>query len=187
MTLVGRLRSVQIEGPRVRIRGLEKTDLSNTFAWRNDDRSLRWFKNATPLQWESHVSWYDKYQASDEAGCMFFVESSEGSPVGQSSIYNVDGDSAEVGRFLSQPELRGAGLFREALLLTLFAAFDLAHLKRVHLEVIENNDRAVRLYKSVGFEATGATDGLLQMDLTAERFGSIRDDLPFAITTQGSL
>jgi len=174
-----------IGGPTVRLRGLEERDLPHTLAWRNDDRSLRWFKNSTPLEFAPHCAWFHKYLADDGAGCMFFIEELDGSPVGQSSIYNLEGVRAEVGRFLSSPELRGRGLFREALVLTLWAAFELAKLDEVHLEVIANNERAIRLYESVGFVSQGESDGLVRMSLGRTQFDELESEIKAVVTTTG--
>lgn len=180
---VASLRSMTLKGPRVTLRGLAERDLPHTLAWRNDERSLRWFKSATLLEMTSHVAWFHRYLGDPSAGCMFFIEGADGGPIGQSSIYNIEGDSAEVGRFLSDPELRGAGLFREALLLTLHAAFAHGGLQQVHLEVIDTNERAIRLYESVGFERSGVKDGLLAMCLHSVRFAE-RDETPTYVITQ---
>lgn len=149
-----------------------------TMAWRNDERSLRWFKSAAPLQWESHLGWFTRYAQRDSPDCMFFAVTRSGVPVGQTSIYNfsTDGTRAEVGRFLSDPDLRGRGLFREALLLTLDIAFGVAGLREVFLEVFKDNERAIRLYRSVGFEQTGAdADGAtIRMELTGAHYAAAR-------------
>lgn len=174
-------RQIHLGGERIRLRGLEERDLPLTMRWRNDERSLRWFKNADPLGWDSHVSWFRRYQASDASDCMFFAETMDGVPVGQTSVYNFSmaGGRAEVGRFLSDPELRGRGLFREALILTLNAAFDRMGLNSVHLEVLANNDRAIRLYQSVGFENSMAEKepGVINMELSSDRFSAHKKDV----------
>ncbi len=183
---VAGLRNLTIDGPTVRLRGLSERDLPLTLAWRNDERSLRWFKSATPLEPEPHHAWFRRYTEDDSAGCMFFIEDRAGQPVGQSSIYNLEGQRAEVGRFLSSPELRGKGLFREALLLTPGAAFEIAGLEEVYLEVIATNERAIRLYESVGFvRHNGADDNLVAMRLDSSRFRSLGIAIPAQVTTTG--
>lgn len=155
------MRSFRSQGDLVILRSLEERDLPLTMQWRNDERSLRWFMSDRPLEWLPHVAWFTRYMASDSRDCMFFAETNEGVPVGQSSVYNFssDGRRAEVGRFLSDPDLRGRGFFREALLLTLDAAFGPLALDEVFLEVLADNARAIRLYESVGFESTHRTEG----------------------------
>lgn len=168
-----RARDIVRDGAAVRLRPLAREDLQSTLAWRNAPESLRWFKTAQPLQWESHLAWYENYRAGTGDDCMYFVETLAGEGVGQSSIYNVDAAmrQAEVGRFLSDPAVRGRGLFREALLLTLEVAFREMALDKVYLEVRQDNERAIRLYESVGFHRSGAADpGLVRMEMDREAF-----------------
>ena len=153
----------------VALKPLAESDLPLTMQWRNDERSLRWFKDAAPLQWESHLAWFRRQGPRTSRDRMFMAWTSDGVPVGQSSIYNFDmgGNRAEVGRFLSDPELRGRGLFREALLQTLDMAFNEMGLDEVHLEVISGNTRAIRLYESVGFTVIGTAAAIKDDGLTA--------------------
>lgn len=180
-------RNVVVSGARIRIRGLEETDLPLTLAWRNDDQSRRWFKSQEALQLESHVGWFTRYAASESPDCMFFAETLEGEPVGQSSIYNFDQGvpRAEVGRFISDPKLRGKGLFRETLLLTLFVGFDVLGLEDLHLEVIETNERAIRLYESVGFVAGTPESGLIPMRLSRKDFSCERNKITLVDGAKG--
>lgn len=165
-------RGIVLESARVRLRGLAERDLGHTLAWRNDERSLRWFKSQEKLLPQAHAAWFGRYAASDYPDCMFFAETLQGQPVGQSSIYNFRSDRtvAEVGRFLSDPDLRGKGLFREALMLTLDIAFGPVGLEGVHLEVFEENDRAIRLYQSMGFSESGRSHGMLLMELLGKDY-----------------
>jgi len=161
-------------GNRVCIRSLQSSDLTYTLRWRNDPRSRFWFKTNAVIEQASHLAWFQRYQFEAKE-FMFFVETIDGaSPVGQGGIYNVDqsrGD-AEVGRFLSDPELRGKGLFREGLGLIVQYAFDDLGLESVYLEVMSNNDRAVRLYRSLGFCDTGEREHMLHMRLSRDRFAA---------------
>lgn len=169
--------AVSLNGTRVRLRGLSKEDLPSTLAWRNDERSRKWFKSQEILQAETHAAWFERYRATESPDCMFFAETYEGVPVGQTSIYNFDPalGTAEVGRFLSDPDLRGKGLFREALLLTLDWAFEELKLRSVHLEVFEHNVRAIKLYESICFRANADADrGMLEMHLSREHFARNR-------------
>jgi RimJ/RimL family protein N-acetyltransferase len=161
-------------GSRVRLRRLAERDLPLTLAWRNDDRSRQWFKDSTPLQPEGHREWFRRFSASGGPDLMLVAETLDGRVVGQLSIYNVDAAaaSAEVGRFLSDPDLRGQGYFREALTLMLDLAFGDLGFRSLHLEVIDRNERARRLYESVGFRDEAAADGLVVMRLAADDYAS---------------
>ena len=167
------LKSAAVDAARIRLRRLVREDLPSTLAWRNDERSRKWFKSQDLLQPDAHAAWFERFMSSKSRDCMFFAEMHDGTPVGQTSIYNFNPEleDAEVGRFLSDPALRGQGFFRDALLLTLAHAFDALNLRTVHLEVFRNNARAIRLYESVGFIEEPRVDReILGMRLSREDF-----------------
>jgi RimJ/RimL family protein N-acetyltransferase len=143
----------QLTTSRISLRLLARDDLPMTLAWRNRDDVRRWFLHSDILTIEQHQSWFETHQAGDDA-LMFIVEESETqSPVGQVSIYNIDREigEAEVGRFIAAPNASGKGFIREAIVALLEFAFGELELSRVFLEVYADNERAIRLYESVGF------------------------------------
>ena len=65
-------------------------------------------------------------------------------------------DDEELQRLYVETELHGRGIGR-ALLTAALAHPRLARTPRVHLQVWEENERAVRLYESAGFRRAGTT------------------------------
>ncbi|MDD5304493.1 MAG: GNAT family N-acetyltransferase [Elusimicrobia bacterium] len=80
---------------------------------------------------------------------------SDGSPVGQLSVKNVDWEklSAELGYFVDARN-RGAGLARE-MAQAVLARLDLLRFRRVFVRVLPGNEPSLRLARSVGFEDEG--------------------------------
>jgi RimJ/RimL family protein N-acetyltransferase len=158
---------VTLEGPHVVARSLTAADLPKTLEWRNHAQSRPWFRNSDVIDNATHCAWFQKY-TEERLEYMFFFESRVGGvPVGQGGIYAIDVSAgrAEVGRFVSEPTVRGRGLFREGLLLILeFARVNLS-LGEVCLEVLRTNDRAIGLYRSLGFLDSGCGKSMLQMRL----------------------
>ena len=97
----------------------------------------------------------------------FFVSRDSHMPIGQGGIYAIDPLTrrAEIGRFVSDPNLRGRGLFRDGLVLMLQFAGAYLGLGEVYLEVQSKNSRAIALYRSLGFLDTGCDNSMLQMQL----------------------
>jgi RimJ/RimL family protein N-acetyltransferase len=142
-----------LRAPRVALRLLAREDLAMTLAWRNRDDVRRWFLHSDVLTLAQHESWFETHQAGDDA-LMFIVEElATRAPVGQVSIYNIDREvgEAEVGRFIAAQNASGKGFIREAIVALLEFAFGELNLSRVFLEVYADNERAIRLYESVGF------------------------------------
>jgi RimJ/RimL family protein N-acetyltransferase len=175
-----------IEGRRVRLRPLVRTDLELTLAWRNRDDSRRWFLNAVPIAWEQHLAWFERYAERDD-DFLFVVEDLEqgGRSVGQVALYGIDweGRTAEFGRLLiGEPSGRGRGLGRKVTASIIAFGFRSWDLERIGLEVLRDNDRAIRIYRSLGFQVVAGGEVPLRMSMTKSTWESrghdseVRDD-----------
>lgn len=151
------------------LRPLLPTDLGTTLAWRNDPASARWFHSTAPVFPEDHREWFARYLRR-ETDYMFILEAN-GTPVAQTSLYGVEGDSAEFGRLLVDPFRRGQGLSHRAVALCLRIADDVLALKHLQLEVKPDNVRAIRVYEAAGFirdaDARGAGTSLVMRRTTS--------------------
>jgi len=145
------------------LRLIERSDLDMTLSWRNRDEARVWFKSSACLTREQHYAWFDRYADRDD-DFLFIVESC-GRPVGQASVYAVDwqAGSAEVGRFLVAPGEGGKGYIGRACgELICFCAVTLG-LGRIFLEVMDANERAIRVYRRNDFSEECRYDGLIRM------------------------
>jgi diamine N-acetyltransferase len=154
----------------VRLRLLAEDDLRSTLAWRNRDGVRQQFKSSAPLAWDAHHGWFLKY--SEKADDLVFIveDVASGERIGQAAIYGIDHTkrTAEIGRFVVAPEFQGKGLMRQGIeALMRFAVTELS-LTSVYLEVIETNERARRLYQSLGFIERQVADGLVKMEREIE-------------------
>ncbi len=147
----------------IRLRLIEEADLETTLSWRNRDDTRVWFKTSSRLTLDQHRAWFHKYQSKDDD--FLLVVEAEGQLVGQASVYNIQwGDAcAEVGRFLVAPESRGKGYIGQACEALIHFCENTLNLKYLFLEVIETNDRAIRLYQRNGFKEERRYDGLIRM------------------------
>lgn len=134
----------------MRLRELRESDLPATLAWRNDPRSRRWFHSDSVIEWDSHIAWFQRYLSSPDDHV--FVLEDEGMVVAQVSLYGFEGDTAEFGRLLVDPEARGKGYGGIASRLCLQVADEVLGLRLVHLEVKATNASAISIYESLGFE-----------------------------------
>jgi RimJ/RimL family protein N-acetyltransferase len=133
--------------------------------WRRDnfDSFFTWIQ---PDE-EEMLTWLERYE-KDNNSIIFIVETAERHPVGQMSLYNVDGNlgSAEFGRLI-----RGAkedfpqNLVRDAVSSLLLWCFDTLLLSKISLEVFSDNRSALTLYKKLGFRIT---DTLIKVKTISE-------------------
>ncbi|MDI3299150.1 MAG: GNAT family N-acetyltransferase [Bacillota bacterium] len=80
-----------------------------------------------------------------------------GEPIGYLGLYDLDEDdrSAEMQICIGRPELWGRGIGREAIRLMLEEVSASPAVRRVHLRVFADNERAIRCYRAVGFRLEG--------------------------------
>jgi RimJ/RimL family protein N-acetyltransferase len=151
----------------VRVRPMVAADLPATLAWRNDERSRHWFTHAECLSADGHAAWF-RGRDADPTDRMYIAERvSDGAAVAQAGLYRIDRTraEAEVGRFLTDPALRGCGYFARLFDELLVLARDAHGLRRVVLVVMEHNARAIAIYHSRRFVVTGRANGMATMAL----------------------
>ncbi|EKO3435210.1 GNAT family N-acetyltransferase [Vibrio fluvialis] len=147
----------------ITLRMLEEKDLPLTLSWRNDPKTRIWFKNSDEIKPESHKTWFDLYNKKQD-DYVFIAESSDG-PIGQLAVYQIANGSAEIGRFIASPEMKGKGVMKTCIEIFIEFIFDVFKLDEVVLEVYENNERAVKLYMQIGFETVHISNDLIHMRL----------------------
>lgn len=152
----------------VRLRLIEERDLQTTLAWRNCDSARIWFKTSNQLTLERHQAWFHGYLKKDDD--FLFVVEAKGLLVGQASVYGIRWNErdAEIGRFLAAPDCSGKGFIREACEELVSLCADTFNLRYLFLEVLEKNERALRIYQRNGFVEECRYGGLIRMGRVLE-------------------
>ncbi len=153
----------------IRLRPLERGDLSLTLAWRNRDDVRIWFKMSEVLSEEQHRGWFESYLGKPD-DYVFIVEA-DGRPVGQVALYSINKltASAEIGRFIVAPGEGGKGHIRVAIEALFGLAREHLGLSRIHLQVFAHNQRAIRLYEKLGFKLDRTSENMLEYSMSIER------------------
>jgi RimJ/RimL family protein N-acetyltransferase len=144
-----------IRGERIVLRAIEREDLSNYVQWLNDPLVLEYFGRFFPLSLALEERWYEA-MLDDSNSCNFAIEF-EGQHIGGAGLNNIDGcnASAEIGLFIGLPEMWDQGLGRDVMRTLVNFGFEQMNLHRIYLRVFAENERAVHLYKKVGFRHEG--------------------------------
>jgi len=153
-------------GDGLQLEPLQDEDLPFTLGWRNRDEARCWFKHAEPLTKAQHQAWFEAYSERDND--MVWMVWADGRRVGQVAAYDIDKISgiAEVGRFLVAPEAVGQGHMSKACRLLIEHCRQRLQLRRLYLEVIPGNERAIRLYRGLGFVVQRESDTMIFMELS---------------------
>ena len=157
----------QIEGDGFDLIPLREHHLPTTMAWRNVDSVRIWFKTPDMVSLEQHLRWYEAYSQKTDDFVFLIRDRISGALTGQIAIYRVDHfrSDAEIGRLITAPGYEGKGLMKKACASLIEYAMTAVGLKRIYLEVLPSNERAIHLYQKLGFRAIRRDESLLVMTL----------------------
>ncbi len=144
-----------LEGPRVRVRPLERSDLDARQAWTrfNDPLGLIW--DMPRCSREENDRWF-AYLTDGRRHLAYGVTDHSGRLIGMLSLRDIVwGDAARLGIAFC-PEYVNRHYGTETLLLFFPYYFQTLGFRRMLLDVAAGNVRAVRCYLKVGFRQTGS-------------------------------
>ena len=134
--------------------------------WRNNQKISESLFSSNTVTLESHRQWFKKYKESTNRK-EFIINITDGDiPIGTIGLSSIDriNMKAEYGILIGETEYFGKGYAKEASFLILKYAFVELLLNKVYLRVFDNNERALGMYKSLGF----SFDGILRQDVFKE-------------------
>lgn len=145
-----------ITGDRVRLRHVEKGDLSRFVEWLNDPEVTQGLSFHTPLSMAEEENWFEEMlegPSEERSLCIEAKKSDEWQLIGNSGFFNIDwrNRSAELGLFIGDKTYWGKGYGTEVVELLLQHGFGTLNLHRIFLRVFEDNPRAIRFYEKAGF------------------------------------
>lgn len=176
--------NIVVEYKHVRIRPLTEDDLENLRRWRNDEKMSTFLRKIGEITPEMQMNWYKK-DCADVTTATFAIEeiSELNRMVGSVSVYDIDGDVAEVGKIVvGDPEAKGKKIGYYGLLMAMYAGYQKLGIKNYLGEVHEDNKPAYINDMRAGFIVTGKhkfADGgyELEMHLPKEHFWDTHDFL----------
>lgn len=143
----------------IHLREIERADLGRINAWRNDAEVIRLLgANFFYINPQIDDRWFDGYLANrDKAVRLAIVETESNTHIGNvylTGIHAVN-RSAEFSIMLGDKRFWSRGYGRPATEEMLRHAFEDLNLHRVYLTLLQDNERARRLYERVGFQVEG--------------------------------
>lgn len=105
-----------------------------------------------PLTWEEHWKWWK----SQKNGKIFIVQLNDGVIVRDVGYLNIGGldKQPDFSIAIGEVTLWGKGIAKQALLLGIEWLKKHGY-REVYANIIKNNERSIRLFKSVGFKTVG--------------------------------
>ncbi len=149
-----------ILGDRVRLRGIERSDLPRCVTWLNDAEVRQHLLVYLPLSMADEEVWFEQMskRPAEEHPLVIEIKAAEGwTPIGNTSFHSINwrDRSAEFGIFIGEKRFWNQGYGSEATRLMLRHGFNNLNLYRIYLHVYETNPRAIRSYERAGFVLEG--------------------------------
>ena len=141
------------------LRELSRSDLPAMTKWRNDPDVID--QLGSPFRFIDHevdLKWFDAYLASRMNNVRLAIcEMESGKIIGATHLLGIDwiNRSADFGIWIGNKESQGHGAGEFATRGILKHAFLDLHLHRIALTVVATNERAIGLYKKIGFVEEG--------------------------------
>ena len=137
---------------------MDSTHVDFITAIRSDWQNYEYFFDFHLASREQEAEWIARVtKDASQANFIIYPASCGDEPAGTISLTSIDRRSrnAEYGRIYLSPRFRGAGMIQHASSILLRFGFHELNLHKIYLRVFSDNERAVRLYRSLGFEHEG--------------------------------
>ena len=143
-----------------KLREINKNDMKIVNTWRNDPELIDFL--GAPFRFineEVDNNWFDQYMRSrmNAVRCAIVEHDKPDEILGMISLLNINyvNRTGQLHIMIGRSENREKGMGTFAVNAMLKHAFNHLNLHRVELDVLENNDRAIHLYKKCGFAVEG--------------------------------
>jgi RimJ/RimL family protein N-acetyltransferase len=149
-----------IIGDRVRLRGVEKEDLSVFVRWFNDPEVRRNLLMVQPLSMGQEEKWYAdmlKQPVEEHPLCIEIKQGDDWIHIGNMAFMRIDQHdrSAEIGIAIGEKQYWNQGYGTEAMRLMVGHGFENLNFHRIYLHVFETNSGGKRCYEKAGFSVDG--------------------------------
>ncbi len=148
-----KLKAKQLQGKKAYLRPITEDDTQLIVNWRNQENVKKYFFFREEFTGEMHRNWIKTKLETGEAA-QFIVCLKDGDiPVGSTYLrdINYEEKTAEYGVFLGEESIRGKGIGKEVLNLTLKFAWEELLLEKVYARAISTNAPSINSFLNSGF------------------------------------
>lgn len=141
------------------LRRIEEKDIEMIRKWRNDPKISQYMSFRDYITLQMQKKWFEKINNENN---YFFIINIDYTDVGMVDVKNIDYGQkvAEGGIFIYDDKYLNSIYPLFASYLVINFVFDTLKLEKFKAQIMEDNKRAIRYNKSLGFKPTDEIDGL---------------------------
>lgn len=146
-----------LQDKRVLLRPILKSDLEKLNQWKNNIEIFKYLGGGfNPTSIDEHINWIDSLIKIDDKNKRFII-CFEDKAIGMIGLYSINhiNQNCEVGMYIGELEFQSMGLGREAYNLIENYAKNYLNLKKIKLNVVLDNQAALKFWENVGFKKIG--------------------------------
>lgn len=147
-----------LRGDVVYLTALDPGNSETSRGWMNDPGVNRWLLSGhIPISKPAQASFYTQMESSQADHVFEIHVADDGRYIGNCGLNDIDirHGHAEVGIVVGETCEQNKGYGRDAIRTLLRFGFDTLRLHRIEIRASAGNDRAVHLYRSIGFNDAG--------------------------------
>lgn len=148
------MEQVRLDGERVYLRSITYDDTDIMVEWRNQENVKKYFFYNGPFTKEIHENWMRNKVETGEVAQFIICLKEDDKPIGSTFLRDIDykNNKAQYGIFIGTEDIRGMGIGKESLRLTIQYAFEELKMHRVYSLVKESNKPSIYHLLNSGFE-----------------------------------
>lgn len=145
-----------LKSKRINLRPIENKDLKVLNKWKNDYEIFKYLGGGFQPQ---SINEQEKYISNlinnSGASKRFIIDNGEA--IGMVGLYDINfiNRNCDLGIYIGEKSEQGKGYAKETMDLILDFAFNNLNLKKIKLNVVNANNKAINLYNSLGFKEVG--------------------------------
>ncbi len=152
-----------IETSRLYLKLLDQDDENNIITWRNKREIIDSFFSYTGITIEEHRTWFRNYLNNKTRMEFIIIKKENNQKIGTIGLSDIDfkNQKSEYGILIGETAEQGKGYAKESTLEIIRYGFKELNLRKIYLKVFKDNDRAINMYRKIGF----LEDGILRSEI----------------------
>lgn len=146
-------------GRKIKLRPIIYEDVYLLNKWKNTESVYKYLGGGfLPTSVDIQKQWMEEMMNTAGNNKRFIIETNEEQiAIGMIGLYEINwiNRTCELGVFIGETKLQGAGYGKEACKVIENYAFDYLNLRKIKLSVVDENTRAFNMYQSLGYIKAG--------------------------------